>query len=92
MLAALAYVTTVLFKKSKFVGKGRNINVVERFYLASDKMLLIVKVGEDFYFMSSDKTGMKLIDKLDEFTPNEKEILEPKFSEILQKIKMNKDK
>lgn len=92
MLAALAYITTILLKRSKFVGKGRNIHVVERFYLASDKILMIIKVGEAYYLMSSDKSGLKLVDKLEDIALKEQTLDQPKFSDILDKIKMNKEK
>jgi flagellar biogenesis protein FliO len=92
MIIALAYVTSILLKRSKFVGRGRNIHVVEKFYLASDKMLMIVKISDTYYLMSNDKTGLKMLDKLDEFIPIESDLPQPKFSDILDKIKMNKDK
>ncbi len=93
MFIALAYVTTVILKKSKLSGgKGRNIHVVERFYLSADKILMIVLVGEVYYLMSYDKTGMKLMDKLENFTPNEAETNQTKFSDLLEKVKTNKDR
>ena len=92
MFIALAYVTTVILKKSRLSGgKGRNIHVIERFYLASDKILLIVQVGSDYYFMSHDKHGMKMMDKLENFTPNKDEQTQARFSDLLTS-KMNKDK
>ncbi|MBI9011931.1 MAG: flagellar biosynthetic protein FliO [Clostridiales bacterium] len=93
MFIALAYVTTVILKRSKLSGgKGRNIHVVERFYLSADKILMIVLVGEVYYLMSYDKTGMKLMDKLENFTPNEAEINQIKFSDLLEKVKTNKER
>jgi flagellar biogenesis protein FliO len=91
MFIALAYITTVLLKRSKFVSKGRNIHVIERFYLAADKILMIVQVGEVYYLMSYDKSGMKMLDKLDDFTPMMKEETQTKFADILKTAKMNKD-
>lgn len=91
MFVALAYITTVFLKKSKFVSKGRNIHVIERFYLAADKILMIVQVGEVYYLMSYDKSGMKMLDKLDDFTPMMKEETQTKFADILKKAKMNKE-
>lgn len=91
MFIALAYITTVLLKRSKFVSKGRNIHVIERFYLAADKILMIVQIGEVYYLMSYDKSGMRMLDKLDNFTPNTKEETSTKFSDILKNVKMSKD-
>ncbi|MCH4888734.1 hypothetical protein EZV73_14160 [Acidaminobacter sp. JC074] len=91
MFIALAYITTVLLKRSRYVGRGRNIHVIERFYLASDKILLIVQVGSEYYFMSYDKNGMKMMDKLENFTPTIQEQTQTKFSDLLSS-KMNKDK
>lgn len=92
MFIALAYITTVLLKRSRYVGKGRNIHVVERFYLSPDKMLFIVQIGEQYYLMSSDKHGMKMMDKLENFTPSNQEETQAKFSDLLTKARMNKDK
>jgi len=93
MFVALAYVTTLILKRSRLPGgKGRNIQVIERFYLATDKILMIVLIGETYYLMSHDKTGLKMMDKLEDFTPNEIVESELKFSSILEKVKLNKDR
>ncbi len=91
MFVVLAYVTSILIKRSKLGGKGKNIHVIERFYLSADKILMIIKVGEVYYLMSYDKTGMKMMDKLENFTPNELESTQTKFSDLLEKVKLNKD-
>jgi len=93
MFVALAYVTTSIVKKSKSNGgKGKNIQIVEKFYLSTDKILMIVLVGEVYYLMSYDKTGLKMMDKLEDFTPNEVVENELKFSSILEKVKLNKNR
>lgn len=93
MFIALAYMTTVVVKKSKLTGgKGKNIQIVEKFYLSTDKILMIVLVGNIYYLMSYDKTGLKMMDKLDDFTPNEVIENELNFSSVLEKIKLKKSR
>lgn len=89
----LAYFTTRWLSKSKISGsKGRNIHVVERMFLSSDKQLLIVQVGEEYILMSQDKSGLKFIEKLIDFQPVIGQETSVKFSDILDKLKNNKDK
>lgn len=89
----VAYGTTRWLSKSRFSGaKGKNMQVIERMYLASDKMLIIVLIDKTYYLMSQDKVGIKLIDKLQDFQLNENNP-ETKFSDILEKFKsVSKDK
>ncbi len=63
----LAYVSTRLLGKAR-IGKikGNQIHLIDKFFVSSDKALLLVKLGENYYFMSSDKSGLKILDKVDE--------------------------
>lgn len=89
----LAFVTTRWLSNSRLSrSRGKNMHVVERLYLAADKMLLIVLVDDTYYLMSQDKMGIKFISILENFTPEEN-TQENKFSDILEKFKNgNKDK
>ena len=89
----LAYVTTRFLAKSRQgASRGKNMQVIERLYLSADKHLLIVKVGDDYFLMSQDKSGVRLVNKLDDFIPELVEEKSMKFSDILDKFSNNKDK
>jgi flagellar biogenesis protein FliO len=90
---ALAFITTKWLSNTKFAGvKGKNMRVIERMFLASDKQLLIVEICKVYYLMSLDKTGIKMIDKLDNI-PEIQQESNKTFAEVLDKFKINsKDK
>lgn len=95
LIVFLAYITTRILVKSKVIGiKGKNIKVVEQVVLSNDKRLLIVSLNNKYYFLSSDKNNINLLDKLEEFSP----IVDDgqsmvRFSEVFERIKRsNKDK
>ncbi len=94
LVIVVALITTKLLVKSKILGgKGRNIEIIERSMISSDKQLLIVKLNDRFYFLSTDKHTTSLIDKLDDFEPvtnNDNQVA--KFSDVLDKFKHTKDK
>jgi flagellar biogenesis protein FliO len=92
-IVLLAYFTSRWLFKSRFSGaNGKNMQVIERMYLAADKVLVIVLVDKTYYLMSHDKNGIQLIDTLQDFQPNES-IQDKKFSDILEKFKsVSKDK
>lgn len=93
LVITLAFISTRWLSNSRFsASRGKQMRVIERLYLAADKMLLIVLVDDTYYLMSQDKTGIKFIDVLENFTPQEAK-QENKFSDILEKFKNgNKDK
>jgi len=86
----LAYISTKLIAKNRLNSmEGRNIEVVERVYLSTDKQLLIVKVGNQFFLMSQSKSDIKFMHELTNFTPSVSN--EPqKFAYFLEKFKNNK--
>lgn len=81
----LAFATTKWLARSRYGGGGQNMKLIERMYIASDKVLLIVEVSGRYYLLSQDKTGIKKIDQLENFEPKTAEV--QKFSDILDKIK-----
>jgi flagellar biosynthetic protein FliO len=92
VIIIIAWFSTRWLLKGRFNQTGKNMQVIERMYLSSDKFLMIVLVHDTYYLLSQDKSGIRLIDKLDDFKPQE-HIQETKFSDILEKLKAgNKDK
>lgn len=95
LIVGMAYLTTRFLAKSKLVGsKGKNIKIIEKVILTNDKQLLIVMVNNQYYFLSSDKNNVNLLDKLEDFTPavdiNQNPV---NFSEVFERFKKtNKDK
>ncbi len=63
----LAYISTRILGRAKLGKiKGNQIQLIDKFFISSDKVLLLVKIGNNFYFIGSDKTGMRLLDNLKE--------------------------
>lgn len=84
----------VVYLTTKFVAKlnqanliNRNMKVVDRISLTSDKSLAIVEIGGIHYIVSMDKNGIQLIDKREdlELTATEtKDIAETKIFKLLK--------
>jgi flagellar biosynthetic protein FliO len=68
----IAFFSTRWLLKNRVKGNGNNMQVVERMYLSSDKFIMIVQVHGTYYLMSQDKNSIRLIDKLENFKPEEK--------------------
>lgn len=65
MVVIAAYLTAkILGKKNIKMMRGKNIQVVEKMNLGLDKSLLIIKIGESFYLLSSGKQKIELITTL----------------------------
>jgi len=90
LVLGLAFFTTKWLAKGKLkTMEGKNIQVIERVYLGADKQLLIVQVGDQYLLLSQDKSGVRKIETLTDFTPSEVE--EPqKFADLLDRIRKNK--
>lgn len=68
-MIVLAYLTTKFVANLYSKGlNSRNIKVLEKIYLAADKSLWLVELGDKIYFMYADKNGMT---KLDTFRSEE---------------------
>lgn len=91
----LAFITTKLLVRSKLIGLNtKNIKIIEQIVLSNDRRLLIVSVNDEYYFLSSDKNNINLLDKLEGFSPM---LVDGKskvrFSEVFERISNNsKDK
>lgn len=95
-ILAFLFVLGLAFYSTKWIAKskartmsGKNIQVLERVFLSSDKYLLIVRVGEAYYFLSQDKTSIRSLDKLEGFVPQSDEETQ-KFAYFLDKFKNNR--
>lgn len=100
IVVALAYFSTKFiarFQGNVFSSKG-NIKVVESMRLNSNVMLLIAKVGDEYYLLGVQKDGVTMLDKLSPDQLDLSHLLETSdvgstvsFKEIFNKIK-NKSK
>lgn len=95
-ILAFLFVLGLAFYSTKWIAKskaktmsGKNIQVIERVFLSTDKHLIIVKVGQAYYFLSQDKNGIRSIDRLEGFIPQTDEETQ-KFTYFLDKFKNNR--
>lgn len=64
-MIVLAYLTTKFVANLYSKGlNSRNIKVLEKIYLAADKSLWLVELGNKIYFVYADKNGMTKLDTL----------------------------
>lgn len=93
----LAYASTKFLSRLNF-GKIRNrhITLLDKFFISADKSLFLIRVEKRFYLISSDKGGLKVLDKLrEEDLPsygkeaedrNEEGIATPKLGSFAEKL------
>ncbi len=63
----LAYLSTKFLTRLNFSKmQNRNIKLLDKFFISSDKSILLIKVEKKVYLLSSDKTGLRLLDTLNE--------------------------
>jgi len=89
---AMAYYTTRWVSKSYGRTFGTQIRVVDRLPIGTDRNFLMVRIGTMHYFLYQDKNGVRLLDRLREYTPepsNQEESVPP-FQELLEKIMKKK--
>lgn len=101
-LLMLVVVIVLCYYTTRFVanyqkgveGKG-NIEILEAKNLGNNKMLEIVKVGEECYLLGVSKDNITLISKVDESTLNYEKVEPQKFRDsfnnVLEKIKKNRN-
>lgn len=91
VILLMAYMTTKLVSKNYVRNYGNNMEIIEKMPLGVEKNLLIIRVGEGYYLVSNDKTGIRKIDKLESFFPSakpqEENIVSNSFNEILSKYR-----
>jgi flagellar biogenesis protein FliO len=56
-------VSRYLTRRQHLTFKEKNIKIVERVALSNDKYLYLIELDQVHYLISSDKSGMSLIDK-----------------------------
>lgn len=89
---AMAYYTTRWVSKGYNRTYGTQIKVKDRLPIGLDKSFLMVQVGKMHYFLYQDRNGVKLIDRLEDFIPQESEpvAMQATFKELLEKIRIKK--
>ncbi len=72
-LGAVIFVLFLAYLSTKFLSrlnisnvKNKNMRLVDKFFISSDRSILLFKVEKKFYLMASDKTGLKVLDILSE--------------------------
>ena len=71
--------------KRHFVGlREKNIKVIERVAISSDKFLYLVELDQIHYLIGSDKSGMTVIDKREHLNI---EIIEPQIDAFFEQLK-----
>ncbi len=88
----MAYWTTRLVSSSYGRTYGKQIHMVDRLPIGTDKNFLMVRIGNNHYFLYQDRNGVRLLDRLKDFAP---EPTEPQdaaqpFREVFEKIVMRK--
>ncbi len=67
LVLILAYLSTKFLTRLNFSKmQNRNIKLLDKFFISSDKSIYLIKVEKKVYLLSSDKTGLRLLDTLNE--------------------------
>lgn len=84
----MAYFTTRWLSKSYGRTFGTQIRMVDRLPMGTDRNFLMIRIGTLHYFLYQDRNGVRLLDKLKDYTPELSERDEPiqPFREIFEKI------
>lgn len=84
----MAYWTTRWVSKSYGRTYGTQIRIIDRLPIGTDRNFLMVRIGETHYFLYQDRNGVRLLDKLEAFTPEQLTQEEPTqaFRDIFEKI------
>ncbi len=63
----LAYMSTKFLSRMNFSNvKNKHIKLIDKFFISSDRSILLFKVEKKVYLIASDKTGLKILDSLSE--------------------------
>lgn len=74
--------------KRQFVGfRNKNIKVIERIAITNDKFLFLVELDGVHYMISSDKSGMRLIDKREHLNIESSMPVEPQTGAFFEQLK-----
>lgn len=80
-------VSRYLTKRQHLTFKEKNIKVVERVALSSDKYLYLIELDQVYYLVSSDKSGMSLIDKREHLNIETTKRQEPQTGAFFDQLK-----
>ncbi len=84
----MAYYTTRLVSKSYGRTYGTQIRIIDRLPVGADRNFLMVKIGSNHYFLYQDRNGIRLLDRLKDFVPEQTEpqdATQP-FREVFERI------
>lgn len=88
IVITLAYfVTKFIALKYKNNSYKRNITIIERFSLGIDKSLVLIHLGDYYYFLFISKNNIELIDKVKDLNIKEAVDTTKSFEDILSKIR-----
>lgn len=74
--------------KRHFVGlREKNIKVIERVAISSDKFLYLVELDQIHYLIGSDKSGMTVIDKREHLNIEISKQIEPQTDAFFEQLK-----
>ncbi len=74
--------------KRHFVGlREKNIKVIERVALSNDKFLYLIELDHIYYLVSSDKSGMTMIDKREHLNIEISKQIEPQTDAFFEQLK-----
>ncbi|GAB6109221.1 flagellar biosynthetic protein FliO [Fusibacter bizertensis] len=74
--------------KKQFVGiKNKNIKIIERVAITNDKFLFLVELDGVHYMISSDKNGMRLIDKREHLNIESTSSTQPQSGAFFEQLK-----
>lgn len=74
--------------KKHFVGvREKNIKVIERVAISSDKFLYLVELDQIHYLIGSDKSGMTVIDKREHLNIEISKQIEPQTDAFFEQLK-----
>lgn len=88
----MAYWTTRWVSKSYGRTFGTQIRIVDRLPVGTDRNFLMVRIGQTHYFLFQDRNGIRLLDKLKDYTPEypEQDLPVQSFGSVFEKIMKRK--
>lgn len=76
-----------LTKRQGITIRQKNIKVIERIAISADKFLFLIELDGLYYLISSDKSGMRLIDKREHLNLEDMKISETQSGAFFEQLK-----
>lgn len=76
-----------LTKRQGITIRQKNIKVIERISISADKFLFLIELDGLYYLISSDKSGMRLIDKREHLNLEDMKISETQSGAFFEQLK-----